>query len=120
MECIEKLVNEIYNNCKIPFQLIINDVGEFSTPQFKLVQNNLEKYFSYNNTKCCIRANTTLGVTIDLLKFCIEEKLSDVYLNKNSIVSLLLSGEKVDNKIIRLTWPIIEKDFNLNNNNSSL
>ncbi len=115
MECIEKLVNEIYNNCKIPFQLIINDVGEFSTPQFKLVQNNLEKYFSYNNTKCCIRANTTLGVTIDLLKFCIEEKLSDVYLNKNSIVSLLLSGEKVDNKIIRLTWPIIEKDFNLIN-----
>ena len=46
MECIEKLVNEIYNNCKIPFQLIINDVGEFSTPQFKLVQNNLEKYFN--------------------------------------------------------------------------
>ena len=105
MECIEKLVNEIYNNCKIPFQLIINDVGEFSTPQFKLLQNNLEKYFSYNNTKCCIRANTTLGVTIDLLKFCIEEKLSDV----------LLSGEKVDNKIIKLTWPIIEKDFNLIN-----
>lgn len=115
MECIENIVNEIYSSCKIPFQLIINDIGEFSTPQFKLVQDYIEKYFSYNNTECCIRVDATLGVTIDLLRFCIEEKLKDVYLDKISIVSLLLTGEKVEEKVIKSSWPVITKEFDLIN-----
>lgn len=115
MKCIEKLVNEIYSNCKIPFQLIINELGEFSTPQFELVQDYIEKYFYYNNTECCIRTNATPGVTIDLLKFCIEEKLRDVYLNRESITSLLLTGKEVEDGVIKANWPVITKEFNLIN-----
>ena len=115
MKCIEKLVNEIYSSCKIPFQLIINEVGEFSTPEFELVQNYIEKYFCYNNTECCIRVNAALSVAINLLQFCIEEKLKDVYLNRNSIISLLLTGKEVDDGVIKASWPVITKEFNLIN-----
>lgn len=115
MKCIEKLVNEIYSSCKIPFQLIINEVGEFSTPEFELVQNYIEKYFCYNNTECCIRTNAALSATIDLLQFCIEEKLKGVYLNRNSIISLLLTGKEVDDGVIKASWPVITKEFNLIN-----
>ena len=115
MKCIEKLVNEIYSSCKIPFQLIINEVGEFSTPKFDLLQDCIEKHFYYNSTVCCIRINVAYSVTIDLLQFCIEEKLKDVYLNRNSIISLLLSGKDVDEGVIKASWPVITRKFNLIN-----
>ncbi len=115
MKCIEKLVNEIYISCKIPFQLIINEVGEFSTPEFDLVQDCIEKHFCYNSTECCIKINAALSVTIDLLQFCIEEKLKDVYLDRNSIISLLLTGKEVESGVIKASWPVITKKFNLIN-----
>lgn len=115
MKCIEKLVNEIYISCKIPFQLIINEVGEFSTPEFDLVQDCIEKHFGYNSTECCIKINAALSVTIDLLQFCIEEKLKDVYLDRNSIISLLLTGKEVESGVIKASWPVITKEFNLIN-----
>ena len=43
MKCVEELVKEVYDSCKIPFQLTIEEVGEFSTPLFELVQNQSEK-----------------------------------------------------------------------------
>lgn len=115
MKCIEKLVNEIYMSCKIPFQLIINEVGEFSTPKFDLGQDCIEKYFCYNNTGCCIRINAALSVAINLLQFCIEEKLKNVYLNRNSIISLLLTGKEVEDEVIKASWSIITKEFKLIN-----
>ena len=48
MKCVEELVKEVYDSCKIPFQLTIEEVGEFSTPLFELVQNQSEKSFNYN------------------------------------------------------------------------
>lgn len=115
MKCIEELVNEVYNGCKIPFQLIIDNLYEYSTPQFENVQGLIENKFYYNNTECCIRINAAFGVTINLLELCIKEKLKGVFLNKKSIVSLLLSGNEVDEKIIRSIWPVLAKEFDLIN-----
>lgn len=115
MKCIEELVNEIYNSCKIPFQLIIDELCEYSTPQFENAQGQIEKRFYYNNTKCCIRINAAFSVTINLLELCIKEKLNGVFLNKKSIVSLLLNGDEVDEKIIKSSWLVLTKEFDLIN-----
>ena len=69
MKYIEKLVNEVYNSCKIPFQLIMHDVGEYSTPQFEITTKLFKKNFKFNNTKCCIKINAAFSVTFDLLHF---------------------------------------------------
>ena len=115
MKCVEKLVKEVYDSCKIPFQLTIEEVGEFSTPLFELVQNQSEKSFNYNNTKCCIKVNTALSITLDLLKLYIEERLNKVFLSKKSIVSLLLNDKSIEEEVIKASWPILIEEFDLIN-----
>lgn len=115
MKCIEKLVNEVYNSCKIPFQLIMQDVGEYSTPQFEIAQNEVNKIFIYNNTECCIKINAAFSVTVDLLQLYIEEKLNKVFLNKKSIISALLDGRGIEEEVIKASWPVLTKDFDLIN-----
>lgn len=115
MKCIEKLVNEVYNSCKIPFQLIMQDVGEYSTPQFEIAQNQVNKIFVHNNTECCIKINAAFSVTLDLLQLYIEEKLSKVFLNKKSIISALLDGREIEEEVIKASWPVLTKDFDLIN-----
>ena len=101
MKCIEKLVNEVYNSCKIPFQLIMHDVGEYSTPQFEIAQNEVNKRFIYNNTECCIKINAAFSVTLDLLQLYVEERLNKVFLSKKSIISALLDGKEIEEEIIK-------------------
>lgn len=115
MKCVEELVKEVYDSCKIPFQLTIEEVGEFSTPLFELVQNQSEKSFNYNNTKCCIKVNTALSITLDLLKLYIEERLNKVFLSKKSIVSLLLNDKSIEEEVIKASWPILIEEFDLIN-----
>ena len=115
MKCIEELVNEVYNSCKIPFQLIIDELSEYSTPQFEDVQGLIENKFYHNNTKCCIRINAAFRVTINLLELCIKEKLKGVFLDKKTIVSSLLNGNEVNEKILKSSWPVITKEFDLIN-----
>ena len=115
MKCIEKLVNEVYNSCKIPFQLIMQDVGEYSTPQFEIAQNEVNKTFVNNNTECCIKINAAFSVTIDLLQLYVEEKLNKVFLNKKSIISALLDGREIEEEVIKASWPVLTKDFDLIN-----
>ena len=115
MKCVEELVKEVYDSCKIPFQLTIEEVGEFSTPLFELVQNQSEKSFNYNNTKCCIKVNTALSITLDLLKLYIEERLNKVFLSKKSIVSLLLNDKGIEEEVIKASWPMLIEEFDLIN-----
>lgn len=113
MKCIEKLVDDIYSSCKIPFQLIINEVGKYSTPQFEFMQEVVERTFNYNNTECCIITNAAFSATIDLLRYCIEEKLNGVFLNRKNIISLLLTGGEIEYGIIKASWPVITEKFDL-------
>ena len=115
MKCIEKLVNEVYNSCKIPFQLIMHDVGEYSTPQFEIAQNEVNKRFIYNNTECCIKINAAFSVTLDLLQLYVEERLNKVFLSKKSIISALLDGKEIEEEIIKASWTVLKKDFDLIN-----
>lgn len=115
MKEIQEMVNEIYNNCKIPFQLIVDEVRKYSSHKYEDIQDNIENNFYYNNTKCCIKVSVALSVACDLLKFCIIEKLKGIYLDRKSIISLLLSGQEVNDRIIKSSWPAITKEFNLIN-----
>ena len=43
MKYIEKLVDDIYKNSNIPFQLNVDGYGSYSTPLFDKTQNYLTK-----------------------------------------------------------------------------
>lgn len=115
MKRIEKLINDIYISSKIPFQLKIDDVGVYSTPEFDNSKKCIEKIFDFQYTKCCIRLNAAFSHTIDLLGLCLENKLEEIFVYKQKIITSLLSGKEVNKEIILDTWVILDGKFNLIN-----
>ena len=113
MKFIEKLVDDIYKSSKIPFNLNIDGVGIYSTPLFDKSQNYLTKNFKFENTKCCIKVNAAFSAILDLLIFCIKDKLKDVFLNKRDIILSLLKGEEIEPEILKATLPALTKEFYL-------
>lgn len=115
MKSIEKLINEIYVSCQIPFQLKIDDVGVYSTPGFNKAEECIEKTFNFKYTKCCIILNAAFSYTIDLLGYCLESKLEEMFLYKQKIITSLLSGKEINKDIFIDTWPALNDKFNLIN-----
>ena len=113
MKFIEKLVDDIYKSSKIPFNLNIDGVGIYSTPLFDKSQNYLTKNFKFENTKCCIKVNAAFSAILDLLIFCIKDKLEDGFLHKRDIILSLLKGEEIEPEILKATLPALTKEFYL-------
>ena len=100
MKSIEKLVNNIFDNSKIPFQLHVDDYGTYATPFFDKSQNCLTKNFRFENTKCCINVNAAFSSILDLMIFCIKDKLKEALLQKKTILISLLDGREVSSDTI--------------------
>ena len=113
MKYIEKLIDDIYKNSKVPFQLKLDGYGTYSTPLFDKSQNYLTKNFNFEYTKCCIKVNAAFSAILDLLIFCIKEKLEEAFVHKKSLISSLLNGEEVDEEKIKNILPILKKEFYL-------
>ncbi len=113
MKYIEKLVDDIYKNSKIPFHLIVDGYGSYSTPLFDKSQNYLTKNFNFEYTKCCIKVNAAFSAILDLLIFCIKDKLEEAFVHKRTVISSLLNGEEVEKEILKSTLPAITKQFYL-------
>lgn len=113
MKYIEKLIDNIYNSSKIPFQLSIDDYGVYTTPFFDNSQNCFEKNFRFEYTKCCIKVNAAFSAILDLLIFCIKDKLEDGFLHKRDIILSLLKGEEIEPEILKATLPALTKEFYL-------
>ncbi|CUO99309.1 MULTISPECIES: PucR family transcriptional regulator [Clostridium] len=113
MKFIEKLVDDIYKSSKIPFNLNIDGFGIYSTPLFDKSQNYLTKNFKFENTKCCIKVNAAFSAILDLLIFCIKDKLEDGFLHKRDIILSLLKGEEIEPEILKATLPALTKEFYL-------
>lgn len=115
MKSIEKLINDIYVSSKIPFQLKVDDVGVYSTPKFDKSQECIEKIFKFEYTKCCIKLNATFSSAMDLLGYCLENKLEEMFVHKQKIITSLLLGKEVNKEVIVDTWAVLNEKFNFIN-----
>ena len=115
MRYIEKLVEEIYDNSKIPFHLNIGEYGSYSTPLFDKSQNYLTRNFNFEYTKCCIKVNAAFSTILDLLIFCIKGKLEEALVHRRSIILSLLKGEEVPVGILKSIIPTVTEQFYLVN-----
>ncbi|SCJ97132.1 carbohydrate diacid transcriptional activator CdaR [uncultured Clostridium sp.] len=113
MKYIEKLVDDIYKNSNIPFQLNIDGYGSYSTPLFDKTQNYLTKSFNFEYTKCCIKVNAAFSAILELLIFCIKDKLEEAFVHKRTVITSLLNGEEVEDEILASTLPRISEQFYL-------
>lgn len=114
MKCIEKIVDDIYKNSNVSFQLNIDGYGNYSTPIFDESQNCFTKNFNFEYTKCCIKVNAAFSAISDLLIFCIKDKLEEAFIHKRTIISSLLSGEEI-NEESKNILPKFEGEFYLVN-----
>lgn len=113
MECIEKLVDDIYKHSKIPFHLSIESLGAYETSEYDERDKIVSKNIKFNETKCCLKTKAAFGYTLNLLAYSIENKLKEVLIHKGSIITALLVEENIDKDIVKAVWPALLDDFYL-------
>ena len=110
---IKQILDDIYNKFNIPFKLEIEDNEEYTSNQFNESCSYVDKKFVFNKAECCIRVDATFSNTIDLLIYCIENSLKEVFALKKDILKLLIDGKDVNKDLINNVWPVINSEFNL-------
>ena len=113
MECIENMVKDIYECCKIPFQLSIESLGVYETLEYDDSDQIVSKSIKFNGTECCLKTKAAFGSTLNLLAYSLENKLKDILIHKESIVTSLLEGKNIEKDIISAVWPALLDKFYL-------
>ena len=90
MECIENMVKNIYECCNIPFRLSIESLGVYETLEYDDSDQIVSKSIKFNGTECCLKTKAAFGSTLKLLAYTLENKLKDILIHKESIVTSLL------------------------------
>ena len=113
MECIENMVKDIYECCKIPFQLSIESLGAYETSEYDDSDQIISKNIKFNGTKCCLKTKAAFGNTLNLLAYSLENKLKDILIHKESVITSLLAGKNIEKDIILAVWPALLGRFYL-------
>ena len=113
MECIENMVKDIYECCKIPFQVSIESLGAYETSEYDDSDQIISKNIKFNGTKCCLKTKAAFGNTLNLLAYSLENKLKDILIHKESIITSLLAGKNIEKDVILAVWPTLLDRFYL-------
>ena len=113
MECIENIVKDIYECCKIPFQVSIESLGVYETLEYDDSDKIISKNIKFNGTKCCLKTKVAFGNTLNLLAYSLENKLKDILIHKESIITSLLAGKNIEKDVILAVWPTLLDRFYL-------
>ena len=113
MECIEKVVEDIYQCCKIPFHLSIENLGEYKTIEYDSKDEIISKIIMLNEAKCCLKTKAAFGNTLNLLAYSLENKLKEVLVHKESIIRSLLAEKNIEKELISAIWPNLLDKFYL-------
>lgn len=113
MECIENMVKNIYECCNIPFRLSIESLGVYETLEYDDSDQIVSKSIKFNGTECCLKTKVAFGSTLNLLAYSLENKLKDILIHKESIVTSLLAEKNIEKDIISAVWPALLDKFYL-------
>ena len=113
MECIENMVKNIYECCNIPFRLSIESLGVYETLEYDDSDQIVSKSIKFNGTECCLKTKAAFGSTLNLLAYSLENKLKDILIHKESIVTSLLEEKNIEKDIIAVVWPALLDKFYL-------
>lgn len=115
MNIIERVVNDIYYESKIAFQLIMDGVGVYSSPTFKIEKKYLRKRSEYRGIKYTIITDEEYINAIDLLTDFLESRLDKIIIKKEDLIISLLNEKNIDDKVVEIVWPELNKSFKLIN-----
>ena len=107
------MVKNIYECCNIPFRLSIESLGVYETLEYDDSDQIVSKSIKFNGTECCLKTKAAFGSTLNLLAYSLENKLKDILIHKESIVTSLLEGKNIEKDIISAVWPALLDKFYL-------
>ena len=99
MKFVERVVNDIYYESKTAFQLIMDGVGMYSSPTFKIQKKYLRKRSEYRGIKYTLITGEEYINAINLLTRFLESRLDKIIIKKDDLI----------------VWPELNKAFKLIN-----
>lgn len=115
MKFIERVVNDIYYESKIEFQLIVDGVGVYSSPAFKTQRKYLSKRSEYKGIKYTFIIGDEYINTINLLTGLLESRLDKIIVKKEDLLLFLLSEKNIDDEVVEVIWSELNKSFKIIN-----
>ena len=115
MNFIDRMGNDVYYEFKIEFQVIIDGVGVYSSPEFKIQKKYIRKKLEYRGIKYTIVTDEKYMNVINSLKHFFENRLNEITIKKGALIISLLDGKKIESEIVNIVWPEINKSFKIIN-----
>ena len=115
MNFIDRMGNDVYYEFKIEFQVIIDGVGVYSSPKFKIQKKYIRKKLEYRGIKYTIVTDEKYMNVINSLKHFFENRLNEITIKKGALIISLLDGKKIESEIVNIVWPEINKSFKIIN-----
>lgn len=112
MEGLVKYLQKIYEDCKIPFEVYVDDEIIFNANPDTVNRNVLESVFFTGTKNFKIKTETDRNDFIKILEFCIKDRFKYDYSKKEKIVIQLLKNLSISKeKIKEIMSPIKEDTF---------
>jgi len=110
MKGLVKYLQEIYENCEIPFEVYIDNEIMFKANPDLLEENLVEDTFLIGAKKFAIRIEEKHKDSMKILEFCIKDRYKEDYNKKEKIITQLLQNLSIPKEKIKEVLPQIKED----------
>ena len=110
MKGLVKYLQEIYENCQIPFEIYIEDESIFKANPNSLKESLVENIFFIGTKQVKIIIEEKHIDSVKILEFCIKDKCKDDYNKKEKIILQLLQNLTISKDKIKEVMPQIKED----------
>lgn len=110
MKGLVKYLQEVYENCEIPFEVYADDEIVFKSHSNALEGELLENRFLIGTKNFKLIVEENYRNSIKLLEFCIKDKYRDDYNKKEKITMQLLQNLDISREKITEVMPKIKED----------
>lgn len=110
MKGLVKYLQEVYENCEIPFEVYADDEIVFKSHSNALEGEILENIFLIGTKNFKLRVEENYRSSVKLLEFCIKDKYRDDYNKKEKIIMQLLQNLDIPREKIKEVMHEIKED----------
>lgn len=110
MTGLDRYLEKIYNNCKIPFKVYIDGKIIFGADPVYFQSDVEEEYFLLGFSEVKIIIPHLFKESLGLLKFCIKDKFCESNIGTEKIISDLLNGINISEEKVKENTKELKED----------
>lgn len=110
MNGLVNYLEQMYSECKIPFEVYVNDENIFKTNHDFTINKLVESRFLLGIKHCKIQTEERYKEFLKIFRFCIENRYKEDYNTKEKVIMELLQNSYVSKEKIREIMPVIKEE----------